>query len=162
MAAVLVIAFGPGAAAEKTSTPEGAFAAALDFVRAGDCDDVWGLLTERMRKAWSDGVRTQQANAEQMMKGSNREMAEKMLREQYGVGIEEFIPMSPRDLYTAALRKHPEIVLSYQIVGPVKVEGNRATMSVRARPDEPELKWSYVRDEDGRWLLNSAEAIKQK
>jgi hypothetical protein len=162
LAAVLVVVFGPGAEPQKASTPQGAFAAALDCVRAGDYDGVWGLLTERMRKTWGDGVTTQQAAAAEAMKGPNKEMTENMLRGQYGVGIDAFLAMSPRELYAAFLRKMPETVLSYQIAGPVKVAGERATMNVRARPDEPALEWTYVRQEDGRWLLDSAEAMKRK
>ncbi|MCU0725940.1 MAG: hypothetical protein MUE73_09155 [Planctomycetes bacterium] len=160
VAAVLIVAFGPGAAPAQTATPEGAFAAALDRIRSGDYDGVWGYLSERMRKTWSDEIDNHKRIASNA--GRNKEMVESFTQVQYGFATEVFLSLTARELYAAYLKRNRDLVLGYEIVGPARVDGDRATLRIRARPDEPTVQWTYVREEDGRWLLDAAETVKQQ
>jgi hypothetical protein len=143
---------GPGG---RLSSPEDAFRAMQEYVRDGEYDRVWSLLSAEARQEYTRQINRDKetvANA-----GVNRGEYDRMLEEQFGVDVETFLRSSPETLYGRVIWKGAEQMALFRIVEPARIEGDKATLKLTkempaGRGPYPEIELVFVL-RSGRWLI---------
>ncbi len=134
-------------------TPEEAFRACVRHVREGRYDEVWGLLSENLRRKWAAGVERQRAILRSG--GPSRKALENMIRQQYRSSPEEFLVLSPRELYARNLEFRKDWIARWKLQGPARISGDKATLEVLTDPGAAPWTWTLVR-RGGSWTIDGA------
>lgn len=132
-------------------SPEATFERALQLIREGKYDRIWGLFTETYQRQIVASFEEHKRILREA--GENRLQLEDLIRMQTGLEPEVFLAKPPREIYEIVARRQREQSLKQEIVRRGPITGDRATLYIRGAPEWPESPWHFRRV-DGRWLID--------